>query len=482
MLTDQVKQRIAWLETAILLFSSPFLLFTDIFPGATILAMLLVLGGWVLCWKFYRFPLPSSPFNTALLALGLMVLVGVLISADRELTLPKALGLFLGFAAWRLIALHAKNDRGIWIATFAFAVVGLGMIVLGILSANWRFRVDFVETLFRFLPPQLIGLPQAADQGVHTNQLAGTLLYYLVLPIAFLLDWRSYKSVRAYLIPALLAALLLVGLLLLTQSRSAWMGAVAGIMFLLILWSLQMPPGSKARRVSWAVLAIGSGLAVALLVSFWPTVLAALYEEPPTSTPIGTLETLSFRYEVWRWAVAAINDFPFTGTGLGSFRRVVLRLYPIEFGVDFAHAHNIFLQVALDVGLPGLISYVSTLVLAFVAAWRTAAHSSRLRPLALGLASGLVAVHVYGLTDALALGSKTAIAFWMILGLLTASWNLVSAHPYPAQMLNTISEVTHVNSTHHPPHPLQTRRRLLPTPGPVRRRGGRPHLPQRGHE
>jgi len=42
------------------------------------------------------------------------------------------------------------------------------------------------------------------------------------------------------------------------------------------------------------------------------------------------------------------------------------------------------------------------------------------RALALGLAAGLIALHVYGMTDALALGSKPAVAFWYALGLVAA--------------------------------------------------------------
>jgi len=38
-------------------------------------------------------------------------------------------------------------------------------------------------------------------------------------------------------------------------------------------------------------------------------------------------------------------------------------------------------------------------------------------PLALGLMAGLIGLHAYGLTDAVALGSKPAVAFWFALGL-----------------------------------------------------------------
>ena len=48
------------------------------------------------------------------------------------------------------------------------------------------------------------------------------------------------------------------------------------------------------------------------------------------------------------------------------------------------------------------------------------ARVSKYRGLAIGLLCGTIALHTYGLLDALALGSKPAIAFWYSLGLLSA--------------------------------------------------------------
>ncbi|MFQ5610160.1 MAG: O-antigen ligase family protein [Woeseiaceae bacterium] len=125
--------------------------------------------------------------------------------------------------------------------------------------------------------------------------------------------------------------------------------------------------------------------------------------------------------------MVSIGDFPFTGTGLGSFRQVTRRLYPLNVQADYdiAHAHNIFFQVALDIGLPGLIAYLAILIIAGAVGWQVAKQDERLRPLALGLLAGLAALHIYGLTDALALGSKTSITFWVALGLLTAMHQMV---------------------------------------------------------
>ena len=96
-------------------------------------------------------------------------------------------------------------------------------------------------------------------------------------------------------------------------------------------------------------------------------------------------------------------------------------LFTISPDTDIAHAHNMLLQVAVDVGLPGLIAYLALLELAAAVAWSAARRSSGAAcSLSLGLFAGLIALHIYGLTDALALGSKPGLVFWMALGLIAA--------------------------------------------------------------
>jgi putative inorganic carbon (HCO3(-)) transporter len=86
------------------------------------------------------------------------------------------------------------------------------------------------------------------------------------------------------------------------------------------------------------------------------------------------------------------------------------------------HAHNIFLQIALDSGLPGLVAYIALLLVAFGMALVTVRRWVPIRPIIVGLCSSLLALHIYGLTDALALGSKTGVIFWLSLGLITAAY------------------------------------------------------------
>jgi putative inorganic carbon (HCO3(-)) transporter len=150
----------------------------------------------------------------------------------------------------------------------------------------------------------------------------------------------------------------------------------------------------------------------------------ALWEfwlNPPQETALGTFSTLNYRKDLWPWALAAIEDFPFSGVGLGAFRLVAFRLYPLTIDIgDIGHAHSMFLQTALDLGLPGLVVYLAILLVAAAAGWRVARRDEGLRSISLGLLAGLAAFHIFGLADAVALGAKPAMVFWFALGLLAA--------------------------------------------------------------
>ena len=82
------------------------------------------------------------------------------------------------------------------------------------------------------------------------------------------------------------------------------------------------------------------------------------------------------------------------------------------------HAHNNYLQAAVDYGLPGFAAYVALLVSVFGSLWALMRHSREhaTRYLAAALAAGLLAHQLYGLTDAITLGAKPGFIFWCFLG------------------------------------------------------------------
>ena len=418
MLTElgkQVKAPLPFLEAFLFLFVTPFLLF----PSLTTVGTLLACVGVIVIWLR---PLPPTPFNLLLLLWCLMLGVGILVSADPVLTLPKATNLILGLTIWHIITRLPPHYGVLTWGLAGFALLGLGFVGLGALSTDWVFKVPFLEQFIQRLPDSLIQLPESREAGTHANQLAGTILIYWPLFLAALFAW--WPSRRWLWLTTLGISMLLTGLLLLTQSRSGWLGAIGGSMVLVGLWASILP---TMRRRRWLLGGLGL-VAVAMMLWLGPHRVQQLWLDPPEASVVGALTSVSFRQEVWRWSLESVQDFPYTGTGLGSFRQVVQRVYPIGVSphYDVAHAHNIFVQVALDVGVPGLLIYVALLLVAGGVGWHVAKKDEALRPFVLGLLSGLAALHIYGLTDALALGSKPGLGFWALLGILTLMHRVVS--------------------------------------------------------
>ena len=135
-----------------------------------------------------------------------------------------------------------------------------------------------------------------------------------------------------------------------------------------------------------------------------------------------------------------VQDFPFSGAGMGSFGPVADLLYPFFLAAPdtIPHAHNLFLQVAVDLGIPGLIAWLSVLGASLAAAWsacrrparrREAAGFDLLSGLGAGLLGSQVALIVLGLTDAVTWGMvRPAPLVWAIWGLAAAAANLRASY------------------------------------------------------
>jgi O-antigen ligase len=111
-------------------------------------------------------------------------------------------------------------------------------------------------------------------------------------------------------------------------------------------------------------------------------------------------------------------------------------------GYDIAHAHNQFLQTTLDLGIPGLVAYS--------ALWLGAAYLLRqtivqatdplMRALAIGVSGAFVGFAVYGLSDAVTLGSKPGFFWWWLLAFSVGAYQLRFASNN-ADIVDTIESV-----------------------------------------
>jgi putative inorganic carbon (HCO3(-)) transporter len=234
-----------------------------------------------------------------------------------------------------------------------------------------------------------------------------------------------------------LLTLSFLGVFLLAQSRSATLAFALSLVFL--LWVLAPPWG---RLTLAGLLLVGViGLAILVRSAGMEAIGKISLGGAPAEGETASLDTLENRVELWSRAVYAIRDFPLTGMGMNVFRHSVHRLYPLfqnDPQVDPAHAHNEFLQAALDLGIPGLAAFITLHAGAFAMLVGLARRSRNfpttdeatgipLNILLIGLGGGLVAHLIFGMADAVTLGAKPGVLFWMLLGLIASLYSRFSS-------------------------------------------------------
>jgi len=101
--------------------------------------------------------------------------------------------------------------------------------------------------------------------------------------------------------------------------------------------------------------------------------------------------------------LAQIGDYPFTGSGLAATMMVDATYFRLLHVGFIPHAHNLFLQIAVEQGLIGLAAFVSILAAAFYGLLRAAGagrgQGGAIRLFALAGIASLVAQCVHGLVD-----------------------------------------------------------------------------------
>lgn len=198
-----------------------------------------------------------------------------------------------------------------------------------------------------------------ASRFVNGGHFAAFLLFPLFWGISLVV------STRKTLVQLVLIFLLMVigGALLLTRARAVWLASFVGLG--VFLW-LAVRNQVLDRRAGFgiALLTIGGGILLFLgrgmekivqrFGEFWLAI------DTPLSSGKTQFYSLLYRREIWKGALQAIVEQPL-GWGLGTFSSVYprYRTHSDQFFIDYAH--NEFLQIAVDLGIPGLLLLIGFL-------------------------------------------------------------------------------------------------------------------------
>ena len=384
-----------------------------LFPRRISIVALALLPTMWLCRLIRRRDVVRGSWEAPFAGLLLMAIVSLYPSVDLSLSRPKLFGLVLGFYVFGLAVQHPWTWRVRRWLSWGLILAGLGVSAIGVVGGEWnptKFR--WLDSLYRHIP-RLVTHVQTSfssiQAGIHPNEIGGTIALLLPLAAALVLFERG-RRVRVL---ALASAAMMAVVLVLSASRSGLAGAAAALGLLVLL---------RWPRLLFA-LPFGAAAAVAGVLTLGPARLAqsfAALDAASGSSGLG-------RLEVWSRALDMIQDFPFTGIGLNTFPVILNTYYPL-FSTDptatsLPHAHNLFLQTAVDLGVLGLMCFITLWALAglgLARGWRAAASLAERAPLA-GLAGGLLAHFIYSQTDAVALGAKPGVLLWVVLGAAVAA-------------------------------------------------------------
>jgi putative inorganic carbon (HCO3(-)) transporter len=381
-----------------------------IFPGTyTLTGFVLVAGLWLLRWRVRgRFSVRLPTMDACVLVLLLMLLVSQWASVDPSVSWPLLYRILWGVALFYAVVNGVQSEaQGRLVVCGLLAVVTL-ISLISLIGTTW-FWTKLIALPIRGYLPALITDASAFPGGAfHPNVIAGTLAPFvpLAISVGFLTEGggRLFRGQRAAL---LLLVLLLSCTVFLTQSRGGWMGLGVGMLLFMLLLN---------RRGRWLVLLCDLVILVAVGVSGRAELWKAFLRLDTTGT--GTL-----RLEVWNRALYMIRDMPFTGIGLGTFPLILDAFYPSFLGGPHAridHAHNLFLQVAVDLGLPGMIAFsilfVTSLGMA-LQAYQEARPRSFLHGLSAGACGALLVVAFHGFFDAPLWVARSSPLLWVLLSL-----------------------------------------------------------------
>jgi putative inorganic carbon (HCO3(-)) transporter len=420
---QQWLARVAAIEPLWLLLLAPLLWFPRHWSGWLLLAIPLL---WSIRWLARGRLSVRTPYDVTLGVLVLTIPLTLLPIVDWDAAAPKLYGLILGIALVYALANSLRSGTLTLLGVYTLVVgCGCGVAVVGLIGSDWKGgRSPVLDAISERLPRVIQGVTKYGSRGaIHPNEIAGALTLLQPLAVACALGvWRDRMAQRrtALLWALVPSSVLMLLVLILTASRSAFLG-VAGGLLLVLAWALvggQRSPRGRVRGVLVLVVSVAAlGLASRYLISAW------------VGDAESGLDSYQSRVELWNRALRMLWDFPFTGIGPGQFSLVLHALYvpflvaPNEY---VPHAHNVFLQLGLDLGIPGALAMLGALGGFLWAMWQVCRRSCdlQLAGAAVGLAAGVVSFLVYGLTDAIVIGARGGVLLWIMLGLGAALWRV----------------------------------------------------------
>lgn len=376
----------------------PACIFLAILPVTHTVALrllCLLAAGAVAFSVWWREPPPAMPCKAPLVAWAGIAIASLAWSVDLEYSFGEVLN-EVGYPMVAFVAFYVLTGSGRDARLFLRVLVGSVLAVSVFAVVNFVLHFDWSTA----------GAIGVGDRNAYSTYIV------LATPALLLALWERRLDVapRWALVLTLVFALASGAL---TLNRTMWpaigMGAVT-------FFALRY--GQKLRRRQtrlWGAIAVGFVIALSavqfLAINQWKSRL-----QGPATTDAGAFLANDPRFKIWNYALERARERPLQGYGFG--RGILRREFRDTLGQKlYWHAHNMFLNYAIAVGLPGMLSLVWVLIALAIAFLRLRTAGGDLAsPLgAFGIAL-LVAMLMRSLADDVIV-RENSLLFWSLVGM-----------------------------------------------------------------
>lgn len=367
------------------------------------------------------------PFDVPVATFAVLGAVSILVSPDRGFSFYNyynLVGIYL--LTYFLVGQRIRNSRELKAICYAL----LASLLLVILYGFNQFAFGIDTSQMKWVDGD--AFPELKKRVFSTwenpNILAGYLDMMIALAFGFLMKLKN-RTMRVLLaIVILLAAVCLA----MTYAR----GAALTIALILAIYGM-----IRDWRVLAGVAVIGGGLL--LLDSALYTRVVSVFTQMDTS--------MEMRLALWDSSVQMIADHPFLGIGWGAYWMV----YPAyDFYLEGAevlivHAHNMYLNFAVEIGIVGALAFFwyffGTMLRAFLSAAKDTGGFRQ--GLMLGLALALLSIALNGVTDYVLFNIPSSMLFYLLAAMVAVGDTLLPEEIERAAVEEAASRKNHLRMT-----------------------------------
>ena len=388
-------------EVGVLLtiFISPFIVFLP-HPSLFLAGMLLVTAlSFIIKLVRGKRTFKLELVDLAVFIFALLVFFGGVVSVTPSSSI-RAAAVFVCFMLGYFLVVNLMKTK-LWLRR-AISVLTSSALIVSVYGILGYFTGAVNEN---WIDPEMFA--EISGRAVSTFENPNMLAEYLIMILPFISALFIYSKKSHVKAAYFLSLCSVVFCIVCTWSRSAWLGAIVGMLLFFLLYS---------PRTIYALAALAALLPFAAYV-VPQNVLLRFYS-------IGNVadSSTSYRMYLWKSVLRMIRDFPAgIGVGEGAFGY----MYPAYTyaGMESApHSHSIYFQTALEIGVIGILIFLVLLFFFSQSAFEYTSNSSDKRSRLMSNAGfcGIVAALVQGCADYIWYNYRVFFIFWVIIGIVCA--------------------------------------------------------------